>query len=206
MCEKCSHLLNPVLQPRCIKCGRPIEEKEQEYCADCHALPHIFTRGRGIFPYDRVWKDSMMRYKYVGCREYGRFYAKAMAVFAAEELRQWKPELIVSVPLHKKKQKQRGFNQSEFLAHWLGRYTGIPVDSNLVMKLRSTKSQKKLDAVQRRKNLQNAFYVKRKVTGMRILVVDDVFTTGSTMDAMAAGLLENGAQQVFFLTVCIVKR
>ena len=206
LCSGCRHQLKPVSGIRCMKCGRPVEDAEQEYCSDCASYERVFTQGRGIFLYDPVWKYSMMRYKYFGCREYGEFYARSMAVFAAAELRRWRPELIVPVPLHKKKLKQRGFNQSLCLAQWLGKFTGIPVDDSLVTKIRNTKSQKKLDAAQRRKNLQNAFFVERSVKAGRILVVDDVFTTGSTMDAMAACLLEKGAVQVFFLTVCIVKR
>lgn len=206
LCDGCRRGLKPVSGIRCMRCGRPIEDTEQECCPDCTSFVRAFTQGRGIFLYDSVWKHSMMRYKYFGCREYGEFYARSMAVFAAGELRRWRPELIVPVPLHKKKLKQRGFNQSLCLAQWLGRFTGIPVDDCLVTKIRHTKSQKKLGGAQRRKNLQNAFRVEKDVKVRRILVVDDVFTTGSTMDAMAACLLEKGAVQVFFLTVCIVKR
>ena len=99
----------------------------------------------------------------------------------------------------------RGFNQSEYLAERLGRYTGIPVDPDLVQKVRRTPSQKKLTAVQRRKNLESAFRVTRKISEKRILLVDDVYTTGSTMDAMAMCLQEAGAKDVYFLTVCAGK-
>ena len=97
----------------------------------------------------------------------------------------------------------RGFNQSAYLAERLSGYTGIPADCSLVKKVRQTKSQKKLDAAGRRKNLQAAFQVRERVDGRKILVVDDVYTTGSTMDAMASCLLENGAKEVFFLTLCM---
>ncbi len=102
------------------------------------------------------------------------------------------------------KQKMRGYNQAELLARVLSRYSGIPTDSTLLKKNHSTKSQKKLDALQdENRNLKDAFSVTKRVIGMRILLVDDVYTTGSTMDAAAQALLEKGAAHVFFLTLCI---
>ena len=144
-----------------------------------------------------------MKYKYFGRREYGRFYAKAMCLYAGKELERWKPDIIVPVPLHWKKQRMRGFNQAAFLAEEISKLTGIPADAALVKKTKKTRSQKKLDAAQRRKNLKEAFQVSKEVKGKKILVVDDVYTTGSTMDAMASCLLEKGACKVWFLTLCI---
>jgi len=118
-------------------------------------------------------------------------------------VRDWNPDLIVPVPVHRTKLRMRGFNQAAFLAEKLGDYTGIPVRQKLVLKIRKTKSQKKLSAVQRRKNLEEAFLVNEDVLGKRILVVDDVYTTGSTIDAMASCLKKKGASAVYFLTVCI---
>jgi predicted amidophosphoribosyltransferase len=80
--------------------------------------------------------------------------------------------------------------------------TGIPWDDSLVLKIRNTKSQKKLDAAQRRNNLRKAYEVTRELEGIPVLITDDVYTTGSTMDAMSMCLFEAGAQAVYFLTVC----
>lgn len=184
-----------------MKCGKPVGEHE-EYCRECREKPRAFTQGKGIFQYDAGWKLSLEKYKYYGCREYGDFYAQAMYLFSKKELSVWKPDLIVAVPLSRKKQRVRGFNQSLYLAERLGEKTGIPVDGDLVFKVRDTKSQKKLDASARRKNLKGAFGVKRRVDGKRILVIDDVYTTGSTMEEMASCLRRNGAEKVYFLTVC----
>lgn len=98
---------------------------------------------------------------------------------------------------------QRGFNQAELLAEELAKSAGIPVDVSLLKKSRATRSQKKLDAAGRKKNLKKAFQVVGNPSGMRILLIDDVYTTGSTMDVLAHALLEKGASHVFFLTVCI---
>ena len=97
----------------------------------------------------------------------------------------------------------RGFNQAELLAKELSRYAGIPVDTAILKKCHATRSQKKLDAAERKKNLQKAFQVVGNPAGMRILLIDDVYTTGSTMDVLAKLLLEKGASHVYFLTLCI---
>ena len=201
ICPECEKKLRPIGHPRCYKCGKPIEEGE--YCKDCQKHTHIFDQGRGIFVYDGIMRRSVTRYKYYGCREYGDFYAKAMYRNAWKNLNQWKPDLIVPVPIHKSKERLRGFNQAAYLAERLSCYTGIPVDTNLVQKVVKTKSQKKLNAMQRRKNLEKAFLVTKNIRGKDILVIDDVYTTGSTIDAMAGCLRKRGAKNIYFLTVCI---
>lgn len=201
ICPECSGKVRPISGPRCMKCGRPVK-MEEEYCEDCRKGAHHFTEGRSIFWYGEVWRQSLVRFKYYGCREYGDFYAKAMSVFGKKYLERWKPDLIVPVPLHPGKKRMRGFNQAAYLAERLSVLTGIPWNEHLVKKIRSTRSQKKLNAIQRRQNLKNAYQVTEKIPGFSVLVVDDVYTTGSTADAMAMCLLEAGAEKVYFLTIC----
>ena len=191
ICPQCETMLHPIGHPRCFKCGKPVEKGE--YCRDCQKRKHMFEQGRGIFVYDSSMRRSVTRYKYYGCREYGDFYAKAMYRYAKMELREWKPDLIVPVPVHRSKERMRGFNQAAYLAERISRYIGIPADMGLVQKNIKTKSQKKLNALQRRKNLEKAFCVTGDVRGKDILVIDDVYTTGSTIDAMASCLKKKGA-------------
>ena len=205
VCETCRSTVHPIEETRCFKCGKPVAQ-EEEYCADCRKIRHFFDRGRGIFVYDERMRQSLVRYKYYGCREYGDFYSRAMCLYGRKELALWRPELIVPVPVHRSKERRRGFNQSALLAEKISGYTGIPADLTLVRKVRKTKSQKKLTAGERQENLRRAFEVQRPVKEGRILVVDDVYTTGSTMDAMARCLKEKGAEKVYFLTVCIGER
>lgn len=148
-------------------------------------------------------KYSIMKYKYFGCREYSRFYGKAMYLYGRDLLAFWQPQMIVPVPLYWRKQKIRGFNQAELLARELSRYTGIPVNTRLLKKNHATRSQKKLDAAGRKQNLREAFQVVGNPAGKSILLIDDVYTTGSTMDVLARALLGKGASHVFFLTLCI---
>lgn len=202
ICPACAKGLKKIESPYCMRCGRPVE-KEEEYCRDCAAGSHIFTEGRGIFPYDHQMKESLVKYKYYGHREYGDFYAAALCRCGKSEILRWKPDVIVPIPLHGRKQRQRGFNQAEYLAERVGRFYGIPVSAGLIRKTRPTRAQKKLNAVQRRRNLKDAFSVPEELNGIDILLIDDVYTTGSTMDAAAECLKKKGAGAIYFLTVCI---
>lgn len=185
-----------------MKCGKPVGA-EEEYCQECTGRKREFTQGRGIYIYDDRMRSSLVKYKYGGRREYGDFYAAAISTYARDEILRWKPDLLVPIPLHPSKERMRGFNQAEYIAEQIGDFYGIPVSSQILVKTRKTKSQKKLNARERSRNLQGAFLVKERLGGLNILVIDDVYTTGSTMDAAAAGLKEAGAKNVFFLTVCM---
>ena len=157
ICLDCAGDLRPVSGPRCYKCGKPVNGDE-EYCRDCGAHPGAFDQGRGIFLYDDRMRYSIMKYKYFGCQEYSRFYGKALYIYGKDMLALWKPQIIIPVPLHRRKQRIRGFNQAELLAKELSRYAGIPVDTAILKKCHATRSQKKLDAAERKKNLQKAFF------------------------------------------------
>lgn len=204
ICRECAVDLKPYSGPRCMKCGRPVKA-EQEYCSECAGISRSFTQGRGIYLYDDRMRASLVKYKYYGRREYGDFYAAAMCRYAEKELRLWKPDLILPVPLHPAKQRQRGFNQAEYLADRIGDHFGIPVTAGILKKIRRTRSQKKLDAAERRRNLQGAFGTEDDLEGLDILIIDDVYTTGSTVDAASAALLEAGAERTFFLAICMAE-
>lgn len=201
ICPECGEKLKPISQPRCMCCGKPVKE-EAEYCRDCTGRKREFFQGKGIYLYDSRMKVSVLRYKYEARRQYGDFYARAMCMYGAGEIRRWKPDLIVPVPLHPRKKRMRGFNQAEYIADQVGRFFGIPVDSSLLRKVKDTRSQKKMNAAQRRKNLRDAFAAKGRADGKTILLIDDVYTTGNTIEAAAECLKKAGAARVCFLTVC----
>ena len=202
ICPQCESIFHPVSEYYCMKCGKPVNETE-EYCSECRHRERKFIRGRSVFLYNGQMKNSLLRYNYYGSREYGKYYAEAICRYVGRDIRSWRPDVIIPVPLHRRKKRMRGFNQAAYLAEKLSCYTGIMTDTNLVRKVIKTKSQKKLNALQRRKNLEKAFAVSEDVRGKDILVIDDVYTTGSTIDAMASCLKKKGAENVYFLTVCI---
>lgn len=201
ICPECSKKLSPVTGSRCFCCGIPVRD-ETEYCKRCGEKKRWFDQGKGIFFYDEQMKRSILRYKYEGRRQYGEFYAKAMYIFAKKDVEKWKPDVLVPIPLYPRKQRMRGFNQAEDLAEKLAVYLNLPVDPEMLKKIKDTKSQKKINKREREKNLKGAFQALKTAKGKKILIVDDVYTTGSTMDAAAKCLKEAGALNVYFLTVC----
>lgn len=187
----------------CVKCGKFIKEEEEEYCGDCRRSRHRFDEGYGIFPYSGWAKSSVMRFKFHGRKEYEGFYGRAMALAAGERIRRWNPQVIVPVPMYRKKERLRGYNQAEVLAHALGRQISVPVRTDLVKRIQETKPQKELTRDMRRKNLLQAFETSPAAGNyQRVLVVDDIYTTGSTADAVAGGLKQSGVNSVYILTIC----
>ncbi len=191
-------------EPLCKKCGKPLEKEEDEYCRDCSRRKHVFTRGRAVLEYDSLMRASIGRFKYRNRREYADFYVEALLQVCGDAIRVWKPEALIPVPLHKSRRRHRGFNQAELVARRLGRKLGIPVCENLLVRTKKTRPQKELTDQERRQNLKNAFQVKQNdVRLKKVLLIDDIYTTGSTMDACSGILLENGVENVYFLSICI---
>ena len=187
-----------------MKCGKPLNKEEQEFCQDCIKHRHFFKEGRAAFPYTGKIQKSLLQFKLHNRRSYGEFFAGAMAARFQKYEKLWKIDVICPIPLHKKKQRYRGYNQAELLAYPIGKAFQIPVIPELLLKVQETSQQKELDRKNRQKNLKKAFQIGQyDVKLKRILLIDDVYTTGSTMDAAAAVLKEAGAAEVFFLTACI---
>lgn len=200
-CPECRHGFKRVGRHYCLKCGKPVKP-EEEYCRECRKQKRSFDLCRSVFLYDGSLRQSLVRYKYYGCREYGDFYAFAICRYLGDEIRRWKPDVIVPVPMTSGKKRSRGFNQAGYLADRVGESMNLPVSHTLLKKVRSTRSQKKLNAAQRRQNLIDAFCVKENIRGLTVLVIDDVYTTGSTMEAAASCLKEAGAEKVFCIALC----
>lgn len=201
VCPECRDVFHPITENYCMKCGKPVKESE-EYCGDCTEKVREFRRGRGAFLYNMQMKQSLMKYKYYGSREYGRYYAWQICRYLGKEIRNWNPDLIVPVPLHRRKQRMRGFNQAAELAKYIGKTMKIPVAEDVAVKKKETRSQKTLSAKERKRNLENAFEVKCALNGLKIVIIDDVYTTGSTVEALAVAMKEKGAAEVYFITLC----
>lgn len=204
ICPGCLERLPPIREPRCKSCGKPLEEENRELCGDCAHGRHLFTGGRGIFSYDAAAHASVMKYKNGGRQEYERFYIQAAALYGEAWVRQCRPQVLVPIPMRSQERRKRGFSPAENLALGLGSAWGIPVEAQLLKKVRRTKEQKGLDAAGRRVNLRNAFEGAPGIWPyQRILLIDDVYTTGSTMDAAAEAAAAHGVGTIYFLTIFI---
>ena len=204
VCEPCRRKLRYIKEPRCKKCGKEIEKEEQEYCRDCQRFLHSFDKGAAVFAYDEVMRRSISMFKYHNRREYAVFYAKEMYQRCGHFLNRCKPDVILPVPIHRKKKRQRGFNQAELVAKELGRLMNVPVDTKYLIRAEKTTPQKELTRQQRKENLKKAFVLKNfDKKYERVLLIDDIYTTGATIDAISEILRENQSKFIFFLSICV---
>ena len=201
----CETQLLLVSEPICKKCGRQLKEETEELCAECMAEKTAWDMGRSVYLYQGAAGRLIRTVKQTGEKEVINFLGRKMALQQGAFLRKANVQCIVPVPLHKRKQNARGFNQAELLAMALGREVHLPV-RKLIIKTKKTKEQKSLARKQRKENVRNAYYISRKEIGndvpKAVLLLDDVITTGSTLNACAEVLKEAGVKRVYFLTVC----
>ena len=204
VCTVCLKRLPYLKEPRCKKCGKEIEKEEHEYCSDCQRFWHSFDRGTSVFAYDPIMRGSIAMFKYHNRREYAAFYGEEMFRCCERLIRHYAPQVILPIPIHKHKKRRRGFNQSELVAKELGRLLNLPVDTEYLMRVEKTTPQKELTRQQRKVNLRKAFAIRE--TGKyyeKVLLVDDIYTTGATIDAISEILRENQTKIIFFLTICV---
>lgn len=204
----CCRRLSLVAAPVCMHCGRPIANEEVEYCYDCARAKkeQCYRQGKALFVYEKQMRGMMYRFKYSGRQEYAAFFA----LYARERYGTWLKnidvEVIIPVPMYYKKKRKRGYNQAEAFARWLSVLLGVPCRTDIVHRIVDTQPMKELNDIQRKNNLKKAFQIRNcGVKYNRILVVDDIYTTGATADAVAGILGEAVADTVYFLAVCIGK-
>ena len=209
----CENKLYPVLGAVCMHCGRPIGDDNsnysvREYCYDCEQKGYdrksYIRQAKAIYLYKGAVKTTMYRFKYSNKREYAAFFAKQAVQEYADWMQRVGVEAIVPVPLYRKKQRKRGYNQATCFARELTKLTGIPTEENMVIRVKDTAPQKGLGELQRKNNLKNAFHSGENVVQYRcVMVVDDIYTTGSTAEAVAQELIKRGTHQVYLMTICI---
>ena len=206
ICRECEQVPVPVGDSVCCKCGKPVDP-EEEYCADCMTHRHRYYRGAAVFRY-RTVSGSLYRFKYDGRREYADFFglemARAAERFFAQTGPGHRPDLLIPVPCSKKRLRERGYNQAAILARQVSRKTGIPVAEDLLIRAKDTLVMRTLSASERQNNLKKGFLVYGNGVRLKsIMLIDDIYTTGATIDACAGALLEAGAKEVSFLTFAI---
>ena len=204
LCPGCTGKVELVKEPVCKQCGKPMENDRKEYCGDCGRKKHSFDVGKAVFVYQGALQRSLYRFKYANRREYAAFYGKA----AYEQYGRWISmlgiEAIIPVPLHRKRRRERGYNQAELFAEEIGRRTEKKKKKKLLIRCINTRPQKELDDRERKKNLKKAFIFAQNIVQLRkVLLVDDIYTTGSTVDAAAECLKKSGIQKVYVLCISI---
>lgn len=201
-CRKQVRFIRP---PFCERCGLPFQgDLTQTFeCSNCRDLKLYFSSARSAAVAKTVVMEAIHHFKYSRALWFEHFLAELLVAEAAPVLRGWKESFIVPVPLHPLKKREREFNQAAVLATRLGKATGVPVTEKILARVKPTETQTHLKREERAANMRGAFVVCDgvKLKGERIVLVDDVFTTGATTNECARALRAAGAGDVCVWTV-----
>ncbi len=199
LCDGCEKQLPLLTRPVCARCGQLLDDKSS--CSSCRKGSLRVAPIRAAFPFEDAVRAAIHALKYRGATEVVVPLARRMA--EAWQLHQFQSDLLLPVPLHPARELKRGYNQSALLAQALGEQLGIPAVSQALRRVRDTKSQTKLKRDQRRENVAAAFActLDANFSGKVVTLVDDVATTGATLDACAVVLLAHGARSVNAFTL-----
>ena len=207
----CYKKLSWVHEPRCKRCGKPLTTAKRDVnmlCQDCLKTRHrhegSFDQGRALWVYEDSAKASVMDFKYHGMKSYVDFFADEVVRSQGEWIRRKNPDVLIPVPLHQRKKRMRGFNQAELLAGAISKRTGVVMRNDILYRRKWTDPQKSVSGLDRRQNLAKSMEIRRLPENVKcVMLIDDIYTTGSTMEACARILKRNGVKEVYFLTLCI---
>ena len=205
VCGTCHAKVRPIERPFCERCGRPYEGEITGTfeCPNCRDRELHFQKARSAVVACETMLEVIHRYKYSRALWFEPFLAKLLIGAAKPGLAKGQWDLIVPVPLFPAKQREREFNQAERLADCLSAATQIPVNKRLIRRVRPTCTQTVLSRAEREENVRNAFAMRRgqRLNGERIVLLDDVLTTGATTSACAKVLRAGGSGEVCVWTV-----
>lgn len=210
VCPSCLGRVKPLeLLSYCDRCQRPLSLAAQPpesaaLCGPCRQDETYFDRLRSFGAYDAELRRMIVLLKYNGVRPLATPLAGWLTLVLQQNPQLIAVDAIVPVPLYAKRQRARGYNQAELLARELSRWTKLPVESRWLARIKDTPSQTGLTPAQRVENVRGAFASNTKLDRRRILLVDDVCTTGATLNACARVLQRAGAETVQALTVARV--
>jgi len=206
LCDNCKIFFKYIEEAMCVCCGGLVRQ-ENVKCRDCIENDKLFTKNIPIFVYEDLVQDAIYRFKYGKKAHLG----KGLGSIMAERLFQMPNFLenldyIVPIPIHRNRMKTRGFNQAELLAKEISKVSGIPMGKNLIVRIRDTAPQSKVSFSGRKNNLKGALEVNKRyaLENKSILLVDDIYTTGNTLNACCEVLYKVGVKEVRATTLSIV--
>lgn len=203
LCDMCVRSLKWANGRSCQRCGKILQDSyAPDLCTDCLEEEHIFKKGYTCVEYTAAERDIIHNFKYKDKAYLGRKLAEIL--YDRIEVEELEPDVVIPVPMHIKKQRIRGYNQADVMACSLAKLMGVPYEGKALIRIIETKPMSSLGALERKSNIQHAFVIrdnkKSELAGKRVLLVDDVYTTGSTADSCASVLLAAGAEEVFVIT------
>jgi ComF family protein len=208
ICENCLASFQPIRDPMCNCCGRPFPpnpmvQAEKQLCRLCRANFYAFDGARTYATYGDALGSAILLLKYEEVTRLGHWFADRLAEVAAREAAEWRADVVVPVPLHADRQRERGYNQAELIARPLAKRLSLKFGAYLLMRTKPRPPQLVLSRTEHWKSVRGAYATREglRVDKLRVLLIDDVLTTGATLDACARALKKAGAAAVFGLTV-----
>lgn len=208
ICRACLEELRPLSPPWCRKCGRPFAsmlagQSSQPLCHACRRDVYAFDLARSYAVYNDPMVRAVTLLKYNALTPLADWFAGRLAELVASQAKLFAADVVVPVPLHPSRLRERGYNQAELLARPLARRLRLPLRSYLLVRTRPRPDRLKLTRRERWQTVRGAYAIRQgtRVDNLRVLLVDDVFTTGATLDACARALRRGGATTVLGLTI-----
>ena len=199
LCQPCLQDL-PRLKTTCYQCGLPLENKgEASLCGQCQqSLPpidYLVSSLQYVYPVDYLVSQLKFQRDLTHAKIFSQLLLATLQTHFTEQSLQL-PEIIIPVPLHKKRSRQRGFNQALEIAQPIAKKLNISISANSIKRIKYTQAQSLLNAVERRKNLRNSFTITKPIAAEHIVLVDDVVTTGTTVYELATLLKKSEVKKV----------
>lgn len=208
ICEKCLDGFEKIKEPMCACCGRPFTAAgegriEQPLCRLCRVGFYGFDRARSFAIYDEGLSEAVLLLKYQELTRLGDWFAERLAEMVMRAPGDWSADVVVPVPLHADRRRERGYNQAELIARPLAERLGVRLNSRILFRTKPRPPQLVLSRTEHWRSVRGAYATgpAAKVDNLRVLLVDDVLTTGATLDAGARVLKKAGAAAVLGLTV-----
>jgi len=208
ICEGCLESFRQIVGKQCGICGQPWlgagdTEGAELVCRTCQLRTYAFARARSFGIYDGALVRAILMLKFEQMQPLGEWFAERLAELVRKEPAALTADVVVPVPLHRDREKERGYNQAALIAKPLARKLGLPHKAILLMRTRPRPDKQVLSLEERWESVRGAFATRpgSQVDKLRVLLLDDVLTTGATLDACARALLASGAKSVIGLTV-----
>jgi competence protein ComFC len=202
LCPKCFEKIEFLYPPLCRLCAKPITNNTSLLCQDCRGTEPDYQKIISAVFYKGPIVDLIHLFKYKNHDYLGPWLAQLLISQLSKTGQQLKGfDLITYVPLHKESLKTRGYNQSRILAKELSKHFQIPLVDDIIIEVKSKKSQTAVERKDRQSNISGIFQAAENISGKKIIIVDDIFTTGSTLSECAKVLKEAGAKNIIGITL-----
>lgn len=212
ICEACLSGFERVTEPMCGCCGRPFSsamaaQAAQPHCRLCRVNFYSFDRARSFAIHDDALSEAIVLLKYEEVTRLGDWFAARLAEIVSRTSSDWRADVLVPVPLHRERRRERGYNQAEVIARPLAKRLNLKFQPDILVRTKPRPPQLLLSRTERWTSVRGAYATREgaKVDNLRVMLVDDVMTTGATLDACARALKKAGAAAVLGLTVARVR-